>query len=550
MFGWVFKKKDNEPGSAPAVAPTSPPPVASASVPDVDWTAALAQARGDDDALLALVRTAAAPLQFKQAAVEALDSEAALKLAEREFRGHDRRVHRLAKQRLLAKATQRQNREHAARLLATARSLAGIAEVPVNRLVELEHAWQLLDAGAVEPAQRDDFVALTAQLAAQLRQHGDIEVQRKRWQAEAVAALRQLQAACTEAAAGTQDRQRLAGAMGAARGAESALPPGDVAVPATARALADLQHAIRIATTLHGHLAVLDRLLAGPAATPLEATDEPAADSDAGDPPKPQATDVAGDEAHRDPTIPRAAFDDPQREWQALAPLPDTRLAALLQTRHARWQQARDQARQDRQSQRREQARERQRARTGAQVMALADGVAHAETALDAGQLADAHRHLRDIDDQLQGADAPAALHPRIVAARARLAQLRGWQHWAGGRARDELVAQAEALAAATVGGGYGKGGGGGEGEGERDGAGAVAVVAEVARLSIRQRAEVIETLRKRWKEIDSPGGSTGGHVLWQRFRSLDGSGRAGGRACRGAARGARCQSLGSPSTA
>ena len=232
MLGWIFKKRANEPGSAPAVVTTStgPPPVAGASVPDMDWTAALAQARGDDDALLALARTAAAPLQVKQAAVEALDGETALKLAEREFRGHDRRVHHIAKQRLLAKAAQRQTRDQGARLLATARSLAGMVEVPVNRLVELERAWQLLNAGAIESAQRDDFVALTAQLAAQLRQRVDIELQRQRWQADAVATLRQLQAACTEAAAGTQERQRLAGATGAARGVEDALPPGDVAV--------------------------------------------------------------------------------------------------------------------------------------------------------------------------------------------------------------------------------------------------------------------------------------------------------------------------------
>ena len=85
MFGWVFKKRGNEPGSTPALATPNPPPVAGKSVPDVDWTAALAQARGDDDALLALARTAAAPLQFKQAAVEALDGEAALKLASANF---------------------------------------------------------------------------------------------------------------------------------------------------------------------------------------------------------------------------------------------------------------------------------------------------------------------------------------------------------------------------------------------------------------------------------------------------------------------------------
>ena len=107
----------------------------------------------------------------------------------------------------------------------------------------------------------------------------------------------------------------------------------------------------------------------------------------------------------------------------------------------------------------------------------------------------------------MQVADAPDALRVRVAAAQARLAQLHGWQHWAGARARDELVLQAEALAAATVAGRQGKA----DGEVESD------ADAEVARLSTRQRAEVIATLRARWKEIDHSGGA-GARALWQRF--------------------------------
>jgi hypothetical protein len=497
MFRWIFRKSGNEPGKTPGSATTNASPGAGSSAADVDWAASLAQARGDDEALLALAVAAGTPLKIKQAAVEGLDSEAALKRAERDFRSHDRRVHQFAKQRLLAKAAQRQTREQAAQLLEAARSLAAMEAVPVNRVVEIDKAWQSLDVGAIEPTQSDAFAALTAQLAEQIRQRADTELQRKHWLADAAAALRQLQATCTEAAAGTQDRGHLAGSIGAARGVASSLPPGDMAVPAAERALADLQQAIGIATTLDHHLAVLDRLLAVPAEPPTKAADASTHGPDENDPPKTEATDAAGDELHR--------------TWQALPPLTDTPLAALLQARHERWQQARDQARQALQSHRREQARERQRARKGEEVMALADAVAQAETALDAGQLVDAHRHLSDIDGQLQGSDAPVALRSRIVVAQARLSQLRGWQYWASGRARDELVRQAEALAAATVGGGKVKGGE----EGERDGADGV--TAEVARLSIRQRAEVIATLRKRWKEIDGPDGD-GGRALWRRF--------------------------------
>ncbi len=511
MLGWIFKKKGNAPQVAPAEAAKSQPSVAAPPATAVDWTAKLAQSRGDDDAMLALARTAGVPIQFKLAAVEALDGEAALRLAEREFRSHDRRVHRLAKQRLQALVAQRQTREQAARLIETARSLAGEANVPVNRVVELDHAWQALGAAAIEPARRDEFAALTAQLAAQVRKRGDIELQRDRWHADAVQALRQLQATCAEAAAGTQNRESLAGAVDAARGVMQGLPPDNIAVPATERALTDLRHALQIAAALDARLAVLDRLLTGPAEVAPEAADDAAAGPCAFDHPKTEAADEAGDETDKEPAVPYDFAAKAQREWLALAPLPDTQLAALLQARHAGWQQARDQARRDRQSQRREQARQRQRMRKGDQGAALADAVARAETALDAGQLADTQRHLSDIGDELQGSDPPDALRARIAAAQARVAQLRGWQHWAGGRARDELVLQAEALAAATVAGGQGQDGDGLEGARSNE------ADAEVARLSIRQRAELIDTLRARWKDIDRLGGA-GGRALWRRF--------------------------------
>ncbi len=462
MLGWIFKKKIETPKPTPAAVAKGPPPAAAPPAPTVDWAARLAQAHGDDQALLALLHSAGLPLPFKQAAVEALNGEAALKQVEREFRNHDRRVHQLAKRRLLAHVAQRQTREQAAHLIDTARGLAAEADVPVNRGVELDRAWQALDAAAIEPAQREAFAALTAQLSVQARQRIDTELQHKRWHADAALALQQLKTACTDAAAGTHDRSALGGAMAAATAVLNApLATGD--------ALLALQQALRTAAALDIHLAALDRLLGpAPEAEPAE---------------------------------------DPQQAWLALPPLPDAALAALLQARYAEWQQAREQAQHERQSQRRELARERQRTRKVEWGAALADGVAAAEAALDAGQLADAQRILGEIEDGLQGGEAPAALANRIAAAQARLAQLRGWQHWAGGRARDELVLQAEALAAATVAGGADK----------VEGAEISEADAEVARLSIRQRADVIATLRARWKEVDRLGGA-GGRALWQRF--------------------------------
>ena len=115
MLGWIFGKKDIGSGPAPAETPNSQ--AAEVSAPPVDWTAALDVARGDDEALLALARTAGTPLQVKQDAVDALTGEAALRRAEREFRSHDRRVHQLVKQRLQAKVARRQARERAEGLL-------------------------------------------------------------------------------------------------------------------------------------------------------------------------------------------------------------------------------------------------------------------------------------------------------------------------------------------------------------------------------------------------------------------------------------------------
>jgi len=507
MLGWIFKKKGKAPAAAPAVTTKSPTPMAPPPAPAVDWPARLAQVRGDDEGLLALARTAGVPLQYRQAAVEALQGEAALKLAEREFRDHDRRVHQLAKRRMLARVAQRQTREQAARLIEAARSLGSEADVPVSRGVELDHAWAVLDAHLIEPAQRDEFAALSAQLAAQARLRADTEFERKRWRTDAARALQHLQSACTEAAAGAQTRTWLAGEVAVARGVLDAMPADDASQRIAASAHAALQGAIQVALDLDTHLTVLDRLLGAPAETAPGRPDQPLKAPDAAEPP----TAEAGQEAETEPAAPPSPADDAQQHWQALAPLADAQLAALLQARHASWLQAREQALHERRAQRREHAREQtrehQRARASERDAALADAIQQAEAALEAGALADAHRHLSFIDETLQGAEAPVEWRVRIPAAQARLAQLRGWQHWAGGRARDELVLQAEALAAATIGAGAEQPGG--EAASEAD--------AEVARLSIRQRADVIALLRARWKEVDRLGGA-GGRALWLRF--------------------------------
>ena len=120
-----------------------------------------------------------------------------------------------------------------------------------------------------------------------------------------------------------------------------------------------------------------------------------------------------------------------------------------------------------------------------------------AESALAAGHLADTHRHLIHIDELLHAGAQATPQRARLDAVQAEYTRLKGWQHWGGGLARDELVLQAEALAALAP----GEAGPGG------------------VKLSIRQRAELIEESRARWKELDRLGGASN-RALWQRFET------------------------------
>jgi DNA repair protein SbcC/Rad50 len=147
--------------------------------------------------------------------------------------------------------------------------------------------------------------------------------------------------------------------------------------------------------------------------------------------------------------------------------------------------------------QRQHATKEAQRTQRSENLASVAQSLEHAETALAAGQLAQVHEQLVHIDSALQGQEASENLSPRLAALRASYAQLRGWQHWAGGRARDELTLQAEALATATT---------------TPEAAAALPV-----KLNTQQRAELINELRERWKALDRSGGATS-RALWQRF--------------------------------
>lgn len=190
MLNWLLKTfapARTTPAATAKTSPKTPPPAAAPAVPKppkpvVDWAPSLQAARGDDTALLALAQNADV-LAVKLQAVEALASEDALRQAERLFRNHDRKVHRLAKQRLEAAVATREARAHADALLARTQALLAGAEVPANHLVALDRDWAALPAASLDAAQRDQFTALRAQLDAQVRQQAEqLRQQQRQWQ--------------------------------------------------------------------------------------------------------------------------------------------------------------------------------------------------------------------------------------------------------------------------------------------------------------------------------------------------------------------------------
>lgn len=210
MFSKLFKKTPPIAKSAPVAV--SPPLVSQSDAPIAakeSWEARLQASRDDDVALLALAREA--PLvEIKLSAVAALGTEEALRLAEREFRTGNHGVYRLAKQRRLTLMAQRENRAQAAKLIDEATDLATQPMVPANRLVELDKAWQLLDANALTEELQAEYARLSAQLSAQLRERGEQQLVFTRWCIRAKEALHHLTATCAAVDSGIAPESDLA----------------------------------------------------------------------------------------------------------------------------------------------------------------------------------------------------------------------------------------------------------------------------------------------------------------------------------------------------
>ena len=222
-----FQQERPNPDAAHTGAKTPDPAAEATRLKDkAEWEAKLPGAMGDDEALLALAK-AAPHVDVKLAAVTALAGEEALKSAEREFRTHDRRVHRAAKQKLEASVAKREAQAEADRLIEMARIFATETKIPANRLVELDHAWQALDPALPTQAQKDAYGLLWTALSSAMRERGEQQLIFSRWSQEVKQAVTGANATITGVTGGKRDRAELVPAAEKLRATMAAMPAGD-----------------------------------------------------------------------------------------------------------------------------------------------------------------------------------------------------------------------------------------------------------------------------------------------------------------------------------
>ncbi len=469
MLSKIFKKKQE------AVEDVAPPVRQQDSV--ASWKARLNAAHGNDAELLQLAIEAPF-VDTKLAAVDSIASEEVLRTAEHEFRKRDRRVHSLAKQRHKQLVETRLARMQAAELITAATMLLGEAVIAANRLAELGAAWGRLPHAYIDDLDRARFAKLQSDLAEIMRQRGEQKRAASRWSETATRALSELRSTSAETAndsAFTEDfLSRLASAKERCNISLSSMPTLDVANKPDSEANSilgsEIQAVLREAELIESRAALLVELQATLPATP-EALPETA------------AADMAA---------------SAKRRWEELPSQADARIGLALQARFDELVCGFEVARNQRHKAIADVARKQGKAEKQAQMQSLTAQADALESELAAGHLGEAAKLLADLQKASEHGSTSAALQSRIGALQAEFSRLKGWQHWGGGRAREDLVQEAEALSASTL----------------------ITGEAGSAKVPIKQLEHDIAQLRERWKELDRLGGATS-KSLWERFDAV-----------------------------
>jgi hypothetical protein len=392
MFEFLFKRPDEQPGTAAVPAAPAAPAAQALRALQADQLRAL---NGDEAGAVEFILRAEFS-ELRLAAAEFVRTPAQLERVHAAMRNTDRRVAKLMQARLDA------IRHHAAELerghacLAQARRLAVEDPLTPNHVADLDRRWAVIGA----PELVAEFDTVRAALARRL----EAQVRLQRGVLDSVAALRQLGAGGLPAAALGQRLEQMAQAHGAALAA-----PEHTSLP---------RHLIEEFATEHA------QLVAGLGALEHEQAALAA-----------RASALAGWLAA--PAGLRA--ESVRKTWQQLAPVSDAGAAAELEQRFEQLLASLAPTR----------AESLSKAVAAAPDAGFLDTLEAMEAALQQGALGIAAEHDKTLKEA-RGAHLAAPQAERLVQARAELKRLSDWARWGGNVSREELIKAVEHLATQT----------------------------------------------------------------------------------------------------
>ncbi len=374
------------------------------------WRDRILAAASDDVALLQLAFQAPAT-DLKLAALQALKQEDSFKQAMREFRDQDKRLYRAAKLRWQGARDEGVAVAAANALIATARALLDQEQIAVNRVVELDRAWAALNGEWLDATAPLEFAALSAQLGAKVRAHGERAQSFSGWLSAVDNVIEQLTAILPGVAHGD-----LPPAASETLAVSLLEQLGNVPDHGDAHCIEKTDLANRLLALAFSVVQRAKFLQTLPVPGMAEAASEKALIEQWREFPEPG-------EGNRD------------------------ELHSVLAQRFAHWRNASNDARKREHDLHGSRERERRTEQNQLHLSAIQRDIEAAEAAHVGGHVADLTRLLTVIDQALKRGSANTALNQRIEFLRHEQIRLHDWQRWSDGQSRQQLAAEAHELA-------------------------------------------------------------------------------------------------------
>ena len=467
MFDFLFRRRKSAAITGAAV-PVPAIPVVSVAASQRQHALEQAAALGTDEQAAVAFILDCSVAEARLQAAQLLLTRAALVQVQKAMRDTDRRVAKLLQQRLDAMLQQDLIQQKAQAIIARAQALCVETALRANQVVDLEAAWQLLDAG---PQTQSAFAGLRETLDRSLQAQADLQ----RRVLDATASLRAMLA---EPVIGIE----AAGPVAETVDRILTQAQQDVELPSLPKQL--LPELGRLRTQLPQlRTQAIDQSALMVREQALAAWQVQAADT---------ATEVPAESVEPVSVPPRETRETLQRAWRVLPPVAD---AARMQALQERFDSLLLQFAPSPVAVVKAVARTRPAASISDAVTAadiqqqrsqFAAALAGLQAALEEGALQRAmeqDRVLRSLDieivrltiDQQSG----------LASVRAELAHLQGWARWGGTVSREELLVAVVALAQQE--------------------------------LAVAELAKKVGSMRERWRALDASAGAAP-RALWLRF--------------------------------